>query len=130
MMVDEAEAWRAEALCRGADPELFFAEKGVGSTAAAAIVRVVCEPCPVREECLEAGLREQFGFWGGTSPRERRQLRKERGITLREPVVYVCGEMPAYWAHLRNGEEPCQLCRGANAARKVRNAAERRASAA
>jgi hypothetical protein len=38
----------------------------------------VCARCDVREECLSYALREpqsaEFGAWGGTPPRERRQL--------------------------------------------------------
>jgi WhiB family redox-sensing transcriptional regulator len=45
--------------------------------------RRICGECPVREECLDHALQwETEGFWGGTSSRQRRDLRRERGIRL------------------------------------------------
>lgn len=68
--------WQEKAVCSLADPEIFFPERGGSSRAA----RAVCDECPVRMECLEYALdnKEQFGIWGGTSERERRQLRRGR----------------------------------------------------
>ncbi len=39
--------------------------------------RAVCEPCPIRRECLAYALEspELVGSWGGTDERERRQMR-------------------------------------------------------
>lgn len=66
------EEWAVEAMCRQADPEVMFPEKG-GSTAPA---KMVCAACSVRRQCLgEALVRdERFGIWGGLSERERRKL--------------------------------------------------------
>ena len=61
-------AWADEALCIQTDPEAFFPDKG-GSTRAA---KKVCANCPVTAECLEYGLTERFGIYGGLSERERR----------------------------------------------------------
>lgn len=65
-------AWHQEAACRGADPDLFFPERGQSVAPA----RELCDRCPVRAECLDVGLGERFGIWGGTSERERRHLRR------------------------------------------------------
>lgn len=42
-------------------------------------------PCPLLEQCLEFALtnNERYGIWGGTSPDERIQLRKERRVWQR-----------------------------------------------
>ena len=40
----------------------------------------VCRSCPVTTACLEANLREKFGIFGGTTERQRRELRRQRGI--------------------------------------------------
>jgi hypothetical protein len=50
----------------------FFSDHG-GSNASA---KRVCARCVVRDECLGYALRHEieFGVWGGTSPRERKQL--------------------------------------------------------
>jgi len=38
----------------------------------------VCATCPVRAACLEDGLHEKFGIFGGLSERERRRVRRQR----------------------------------------------------
>ncbi len=63
-------AWHAVAACRGVGPDVFFIERG-GSPAPA---KALCEGCPAREPCRAAGHGEP-GIWGGTSERERRQIR-------------------------------------------------------
>lgn len=62
--------------CLGADPDLFFPERGQSTEPA----RAICATCVVVEECLEFALqhRELPGIYGGTSARERRLIRRER----------------------------------------------------
>lgn len=73
--------WRAQAACRGEDPELFFP---VGSTGPAleqiAKAKEVCAGCPVREVCLDFALStgQGYGIWGGLTEDERRSLRRRR----------------------------------------------------
>lgn len=40
------------------------------------------KPCPLVEQCLEFAMsnNERFGIWGGKTPEERAELRKERRI--------------------------------------------------
>lgn len=71
--------WRDQAACAQiGDTDLFYPEKG-GSTRPA---KSVCAACPVRRQCLEAALAtpttDDWGTWGGTSERERRELRRSR----------------------------------------------------
>jgi WhiB family redox-sensing transcriptional regulator len=68
------DAWRLEAACRGMDTELFFPERGEATAPA----KATCAECPVTEPCLEAGLDETFGIWGGVSVRERRRIKRQR----------------------------------------------------
>lgn len=65
--------------CATTDPEAFFPEKG---QTVPKIVRTMClDHCSMREQCLEWALWwTDDGFWGGTDPRERRHIRRERGI--------------------------------------------------
>lgn len=72
--------WQELARCAEADPEAYFPEKG-GSTREA---KKVCRRCEVREQCLEYALThgEAFGIWGGMSERERRKIRRERGLEV------------------------------------------------
>lgn len=66
----------AECLNSGSDP--FFPEAGDNSKTF--IARNFCKDCRVINECLEYALwsGEKFGVWGGTTERERRQIRRER----------------------------------------------------
>jgi hypothetical protein len=36
--------------------------------------RKLCLVCPVRYQCLDVGLEEQFGIWGGHSLSQRRRI--------------------------------------------------------
>jgi len=82
--------WRAEALCRDTDPELFFP---IGTTGAALVqieqARAVCRQCPVQSDCLDFALttNQDSGIWGGTSEEERRVLRRE--LVARQKAVAV-----------------------------------------
>lgn len=67
-------AWHAKASCRRDDVGRWYPEAGASTHVAE--LRAVCSRCPVRVECQEAGLAEQYGIWGGTAPRERRSMRK------------------------------------------------------
>lgn len=71
--------WHTQAACRGAGPDLFFPDTRQ-SDEAVDTVRSYCNGCPVRLECLEAGLsqsdRDDFGVWGGVGRKERRDMRR------------------------------------------------------
>lgn len=70
--------WRVRASCNGMDPEIFFPERGDNPNPAKAI----CANCQVKDECLEDAIAntERTGIWGGTSERERRRIRRRRGM--------------------------------------------------
>jgi WhiB family redox-sensing transcriptional regulator len=75
--------WRLLAACRGVDPAVFFPVRGDSFTRREA--QRLCSTCPVRKKCLSEHLDELEGFWGGTSPNERRRLRKEQNVAARAP---------------------------------------------
>ncbi|GAB4988893.1 hypothetical protein MAHJHV61_36990 [Mycobacterium avium subsp. hominissuis] len=85
--------WQEQALCKEADPEQFFPEKGGATTNA----KKLCKACPVRGECLEYALShdERFGIWGGLSERERRRLKPRRRSPRRTAVVAHSEEVAA-----------------------------------
>ncbi len=68
------EDWAADARCRGTG-DILFAEG-----AAQRRVRVLCDDCPVRRECLAEALDNnmEWGVWGGMTERERRALLRQR----------------------------------------------------
>ncbi len=75
-------------LCREIGVELFFPEEEGSGTDIYKFSRKICNNCVVKNECLEWAVRhEAHGMWGGTTPMERRQIRRQRNIIIQE--VYV-----------------------------------------
>lgn len=101
--------WQGQAACRGVDPGIFFTERGQ-STAPA---KLVCQSCPVREECLDFALEngEKFGIFGGKSERERRVMRRVRNIAAGTVKPTRCGTVAGSSMHKRRGEPLCEDCR-------------------
>ncbi|MFC6880456.1 MULTISPECIES: WhiB family transcriptional regulator [Actinomadura] len=96
----DEEHWTDHAICRGADPDLFFP---IGYTAEVLqeqqrAAKAICANCPVTADCLSWALRvgEPDGIWGGTTPEERRYLRRstEAPARRRLPVITVRGDVP------------------------------------
>ncbi len=81
-----SKSWADDAACHepSIDPELFFpvSDSAPPATELAA-AKAICAHCQVAAECLDWALRagEPAGIWGGTTPDERRLLRRDR----REP---------------------------------------------
>ncbi len=75
-------SWQDFANCRGADPDLFFPERGASTRTA----KQICRECTVLAQCLEFAIvsSEKFGIWGAMSERERRKIRRERQIAARQ----------------------------------------------
>jgi len=40
--------------------------------------RQICMRCPVMDKCLKVGMFEDYGIWGGTTPKQRQKLKRER----------------------------------------------------
>jgi WhiB family redox-sensing transcriptional regulator len=86
------EPWTRDAACRDADPNIFFpVVPGRGYRMDIEPALVYCRVCPVMAECLayvmsweNTGDRE--GVWGGTTPRQRKYLRKKYIEHLRMAV--------------------------------------------
>lgn len=70
----ERPAWTPRATCRGSNPDDFFPSDGKMTSGA----REACSRCPVRKECLEYGLHDPFGIWGGRTWKERQQIISRR----------------------------------------------------
>jgi WhiB family redox-sensing transcriptional regulator len=71
--------WMSRGACRQADPELFFPIAAVRGQAARQVeaAKAVCGPCAVRANCLSYALEGMpEGIWGGTTPDERRAVRR------------------------------------------------------
>lgn len=78
--------WESQAKCRGADPDMFFADNGPEANNKYELVNAMfCSRCPVRAECLEDALlteerlgRGCHGFVGGETPKGRAVLLNAR----------------------------------------------------
>lgn len=78
----EPGAWADQGACRDRDPDLMFPDGDEGSPAferQAEQARAVCGWCPVRAQCAAHAIAvgEPDGMWGGLSPDERREARRE-----------------------------------------------------
>jgi hypothetical protein len=62
--------WHHDAACRGRGD---FFDLAVPDAVA------ICQECRVKRSCLDAGLEERDGVWAGTTPEQRRRLRREAG---------------------------------------------------
>ena len=69
-------AWTQQAACRGTETEIFYPVTSDEEAEALSI----CATCPVRAQCLDYAIRnrETYGIWGGTTPEQRRRIRRER----------------------------------------------------
>ena len=109
-------AWMSDGACNGCDPDLFFPSRGEDLKRAKA--KTVCATCPVRLPCLEYALTVPvtntgtyvIGVWGGTSEKERRNIRSRREAVARR-YPHMHGTLRGYRRHLENGEKPCWWCR-------------------
>lgn len=77
--LDGDATWQADAVCAQTDPDAFFPDSEQPSHQVRD-AKAVCAGCPVRLECLEAGMGEPFGIWGGLTSPERRRLRRSTGV--------------------------------------------------
>ena len=67
--------WRDHAECRGTNPALFIPERGDNN----GFAKAICAICPSKQPCLEYAIaHNEPGVWGGTTPRERDQIRRRR----------------------------------------------------
>jgi WhiB family redox-sensing transcriptional regulator len=64
-------------LCSQYDLEIFFPEEYTDEAVAAA--KEVCSNCWIKDKCLSFALstNEKEGVWGGTTPKERRSIRRK-----------------------------------------------------
>lgn len=67
--------WAKRGACRDVDPDTLFVQGAAQNR-----VKVLCQACAVRTECLADALDNhvEFGVWGGMTERERRSLLRRR----------------------------------------------------
>ncbi|MFF4574846.1 WhiB family transcriptional regulator [Streptomyces sp. NPDC001410] len=72
------------AACAGRDTDIFFPH--ASDTRAVEMAKVMCRSCPVMQACLMQALRngDEFAVLGGTTPDERRLIRRRLATQKRE----------------------------------------------
>jgi WhiB family redox-sensing transcriptional regulator len=64
-------------------PDIFFPEdlstpgQSHMRNMATETAREICLRCPVMAKCLEVGMFEDFGIWGGATPEQRKRLKRQ-----------------------------------------------------
>lgn len=80
--------WTDTPACRGTDTESWFTPEGSIQYKNEPLLRKICSNCPVRQQCFDYALNHVVeGYWAGTTPRVRQQMRKRLGITAK--VLYT-----------------------------------------
>lgn len=70
--------WISAALCTGKNGDIWFPPLEADRPEAYYhVARQVCNLCPVWQECLNLGIPETYGMWGGLTPQERLPLQKQ-----------------------------------------------------
>lgn len=104
--------WRQKALCRDLDTSIFFPETESRDELRVlyAEARKYCNECIVRNQCLEAALREEehentrrYGMRGGKTPSQRKGIRAQQRMA-HGYSLYTMGCR-------------CDICRNANTKR-------------
>ena len=77
---------RAE--CKGAPTHLFYVieeERSALQLIGADTLRRICGSCPILEDCLDYGMRnENYGMWGGLMTKERNALKSQHHSPLKQ----------------------------------------------
>ena len=63
-------------LCKTVDPEIFFPENYVDKEPIEK-AKAICNDCWIKDQCLSFAIHERNGIWGGTTPMERKRLRRK-----------------------------------------------------
>lgn len=109
------EAIWEKANCRNADTEIFYPDRdGETYNKVATLAKLYCfgdpddrhyrDPCPVLAECLFYGLvtEDNFGIWGGMSPRERNALRRSGSKGMERLAVKYDSANKRYLNYIAN----------------------------
>lgn len=84
---------KGQAPCTESQLDTFFPEKEDGDyNRRTRVAKAVCHTCPYMAECLEWAMKyEEFGVWGGTTPEDRKTLKRSRRTSvitrISDPIV-------------------------------------------
>jgi WhiB family redox-sensing transcriptional regulator len=101
--------WHQEANCLGANPEVFFPERG--DTDGVRVALAICAGCPVVEQCLAENIESKDGIYGATTGAQRRKIRSERGAG--RSCAWCSAAFTARYAHTVVCSDECRKARRA-----------------
>ena len=69
--------------CMAVDPEIFFPED-YDDYRITGKAKSICSSCPLTADCLAYAVKDSSldGIWGGTTPRERKNMRRRRKVPV------------------------------------------------
>lgn len=89
--------WMEDGLCRGLNPDLWFPPQDNPNVSGYySFGKILCDRCPVWQQCLDQGIEEVWGMWGGLTPNERKAVNgsnkglKAHGTTTRYRQGCTC----------------------------------------
>lgn len=76
-----------QAACAGINTEMFYEDQiRTPNSALTQQFRQLCSGCEILEACGEWAIKhERWGFWAGTTPADREQIRKKKNIIVDDP---------------------------------------------
>jgi WhiB family redox-sensing transcriptional regulator len=75
--MDVAELDMVQAACKETDTDLFFPEPGAGYANAIVLAKAICEGCPIKADCLQVALDNNYeGVWGGMTTLDRENFKR------------------------------------------------------
>jgi len=65
-------------LCSTENPDLFFPDNYQEDLEQIKRAKAICSNCWIEKDCLKFAMKtkQRYGIWGGTTPNERKRLRK------------------------------------------------------
>lgn len=92
-LLSPPEPWADSAACAhpSVDPRWFW------EPAKQVDAKRVCVGCPVVDDCLQVGMSQEYGIWGGYTPAERRRIQRGENpgpVIVETDFVPVPGPIP------------------------------------
>lgn len=82
--------WRLQALCHKRNADFWYPPLDADAPEQYySIAREVCRCCPVWEQCLQDGVSEKWGMWGGLTPKDRTGMVSDRPALLKPHGSWV-----------------------------------------
>lgn len=80
-----SEDWYGKAKCKGKHMDIWYPPMDANNPSQYySVGKAICDRCPVWDMCLEQGMKEVWGMWGGLTPQERKAIDDPKSPHLRD----------------------------------------------